>query len=89
MTDIVLKAQEEILFLHVSDEALEVAAGAAKVHSSFTLVPARACLSARVDRPKCVRDHSGRDRREAVSLFWQCPLVAESDIAYCDAHVRF
>jgi hypothetical protein len=37
MTDIVLKAQEEILFLDVSDEALEVAAGAAKVHASFTL----------------------------------------------------
>jgi hypothetical protein len=37
MTDIVLKAQEEILFLYASDEALEVAAGAAKVHASFTL----------------------------------------------------
>ena len=37
MTDIVLKAQEEILFLYTSDEALEAAAGAAKVHASFTL----------------------------------------------------
>jgi hypothetical protein len=36
MTDIVQKGQEEIL-LDVSDEALEVAAGAAKVHASFTL----------------------------------------------------
>ena len=37
MSDIVLKAQEEMPFLDVSDEALEVAAGAAKVHASFTL----------------------------------------------------
>jgi hypothetical protein len=37
MTDIVLKAQEEILFLYVSDETLEVVAGAARVHASFTL----------------------------------------------------
>jgi len=36
MTDIAQKAQEEVL-LDVSDEALEVAAGAAKVHASFTL----------------------------------------------------
>jgi hypothetical protein len=36
MTDLVQKGQEEIL-LDVSDEALEVAAGAAKVHASFTL----------------------------------------------------
>ena len=37
MTDIALKAQEEMLFLNVSDEALEVAARAAKAHASFTL----------------------------------------------------
>jgi hypothetical protein len=37
MSDIVLKAQEEMPFLDVSDEVLEVAAGAAKVHASFTL----------------------------------------------------
>jgi hypothetical protein len=37
MSDIALKAQEEMLFLDVSDEVLEVAAGAAKVHASFTL----------------------------------------------------
>ena len=39
MSDIALKAQEEMHFLDVSipDEALEVAAGAAKVHASFTL----------------------------------------------------
>jgi hypothetical protein len=36
MTDLVQKGQEEIL-LDISDEALEVAAGAAKVHASFTL----------------------------------------------------
>ena len=36
MTDIAQKAKEEV-FLDVSDEALEVAAGAAKVHASFTL----------------------------------------------------
>jgi len=36
MTDIAQKAQDEVL-LDVSDEALEVAAGAAKVHASFTL----------------------------------------------------
>jgi len=36
MTGIAQKAQEEIL-LDVSDEALEVAAGAAKVYASFTL----------------------------------------------------
>jgi len=37
MSDIALKVQEEMLFLdvYVSDEVLEVAAGAAKVH--FTL----------------------------------------------------
>ena len=37
MTDIALKAQEDLLSFDVSDEALEVAAGAAKVHASFTL----------------------------------------------------
>ena len=37
MSDIALKAQEEMLFLDVSDEVLEVAAGAAKIHASFTL----------------------------------------------------
>ena len=37
MSDIALKAQEEMLFLEVSDEVLEVVAGAAKVHVSFTL----------------------------------------------------
>jgi hypothetical protein len=36
MSDITLKAQEEMLFLDVSDEVLELAAGAAKV-ASFTL----------------------------------------------------
>ena len=36
MTGIAQKGQEEIL-LDVSDEALEVAAGAATVHASFTL----------------------------------------------------
>jgi hypothetical protein len=36
MTDIAQKEQEEIIF-DVSDEVLEVAAGAAKVHASFTL----------------------------------------------------
>jgi hypothetical protein len=37
MSDIALKAQEEMLFLDVSDEVLEVAAGTAKIHASFTL----------------------------------------------------
>ena len=37
MSDIALKAQEEMLFLDVLDEVLEVAAGAAKIHASFTL----------------------------------------------------
>jgi hypothetical protein len=37
MTDIALKAQEEILSFDVSDEALEVAAGTAKIRESFTL----------------------------------------------------
>jgi hypothetical protein len=37
MSDNALKAQEEMLFLEVSDEMLEVAAGAVKVHASFTL----------------------------------------------------
>ena len=36
MTEIAQKAQDEVL-LDVSDEALEVAAGAAKVYASFTL----------------------------------------------------
>ena len=36
MTDIAQKAEEEVL-LDVSDEALELAAGAAKVQASFTL----------------------------------------------------
>jgi hypothetical protein len=36
MSDIALKAQEEMLFLDVSDEVLEVAAGA-EIHASFTL----------------------------------------------------
>ena len=37
MTDIALKTQEEILSFDVSDEALEVAAGTAKILVSFTL----------------------------------------------------
>jgi hypothetical protein len=37
MADIVVKAQEEMLFSDVSDEVLEVAAGAAKINASFTL----------------------------------------------------
>jgi hypothetical protein len=37
MTDIVLKAQDETLSFDVSDETLEVAAGAAKIGASFTL----------------------------------------------------
>jgi hypothetical protein len=37
MKEIVPKAQEEILFSEVFDEALEVAAGATNVHASFTL----------------------------------------------------
>ena len=37
MTDIALKAQEEILSFDVSDEALEVAAGTAKIRVNFTL----------------------------------------------------
>ena len=36
MTDIALKTEEEMLFLDVSDEVLEVAAGA-EVYASFTL----------------------------------------------------
>ena len=39
MSDNALKAQEEMLFsdVPISDEVLEVAAGAAKVRASFTL----------------------------------------------------
>jgi len=37
MSNNALKAEEEMLFLEVSDEVLEVAAGAVKVHASFTL----------------------------------------------------
>jgi hypothetical protein len=37
MTDIAVRAQEEIPSLDVSDEVLEIAAGAAKLHASFTL----------------------------------------------------
>ena len=37
MTDIALKAQEETLCFDVSDETLEVAAGATKLGASFTL----------------------------------------------------
>jgi hypothetical protein len=37
MTDIALKAQEETLSFDVSDETLEVAAGATKLRASFTL----------------------------------------------------
>ena len=37
MKDIAIEVQEKLLFLDVSDEALEVAAGAAKVQASFTL----------------------------------------------------
>jgi len=36
-TDFALKAQEEILSRNVSDEALEVAAGGARINASFTL----------------------------------------------------
>jgi len=37
MKDIAIEVQEKLLFLDVSDEALEVAAGAARVQASFTL----------------------------------------------------
>jgi hypothetical protein len=37
MTDITLKTQEEILTVHVSDEALEIAAGSARQQTNFTL----------------------------------------------------
>ena len=37
MSDIALKAQEEMFFLDVSDEVLEVTGGAAEVPASFTL----------------------------------------------------
>jgi hypothetical protein len=37
MKDIAIEVQEKLLLLDVSDEALEVAASAAKVHASFTL----------------------------------------------------
>lgn len=37
MTDIALKAQDEILSFDVSDDALEVAAGATRIGASFTL----------------------------------------------------
>jgi len=36
-TDIAVKVQEEILFFDVSDEVLEIAAGAASINASFTL----------------------------------------------------
>ena len=54
MTDIALKAQEETLSFDVSDETLEVAAGAAKLGASFTLGSCTACLSAPLDRLKSV-----------------------------------
>jgi hypothetical protein len=37
MTDITLKTQEAILTFDVSDEALEIAAGAARKQTKFTL----------------------------------------------------
>jgi hypothetical protein len=37
MTNVAQKTQEEILSFDVSDEVLEIAAGAAKLHASFTL----------------------------------------------------
>jgi hypothetical protein len=37
MTDIALKTQEETLTFDVSDEALEIAAGAAREQVNFTL----------------------------------------------------
>jgi hypothetical protein len=37
MTDIALKAQEDIIFGDVPDETLEIAGGAAKLYASFTL----------------------------------------------------
>ena len=37
MTDIAQSAQEEIFFLNIPDEVLEIAAGALKIHASFTL----------------------------------------------------
>jgi hypothetical protein len=37
MTDIALKAEKEMFFLDVSDEALEIAAGAANGQNNFTL----------------------------------------------------
>ena len=37
MTDNALKAQEEVLSFDISDEALEVAAGATEIRASFTL----------------------------------------------------
>ena len=52
MTDITLNTEEETPTFDVSDEVLEIAAGAAREQVNFTLVLAPACLSAPVDRPK-------------------------------------
>ena len=50
MTDIALKAQEDLLSFDVSDDALEAAAGAARIGAqALPLVLARACLSAPAD----------------------------------------
>ena len=69
MTDIVLKAHEDLLSFDVSDDALELAAGAARIGASFTLGLARACLSVPVDPVSCISRHFWRDRHEAVFLF--------------------
>jgi hypothetical protein len=42
------------------------------------LVPARACLSARVDQPKCMLGETAARR---PLFFWQCPLLERTCVA--------
>jgi hypothetical protein len=58
MTDIALKAQEDLLSFDVSDDALEIAASAARIGASFTLGSCTG-LSAPVDPLRCISRHFG------------------------------
>ena len=73
MTDIALKAQEDLLSFDVSDDALEIAASAAR-RELYPWVLARACLSAPVDPLRCISRHFGETATRRSFCFGQNPF---------------
>ena len=90
MTDIVLKAHEDLLSFDVSDDALELAASAAKIGASFTLGSCTGRLSVPVDPVSCISRHFwNRPPRGGLSVLTNFRYWHKADISLCAAHVRF